>query len=48
MRWVDLEDLLQNLDDDQLEALQDYEKQLAKRTAGENQRLRKAMGAGEE
>ena len=44
-RWVDLEDLLQNLDGDQLKPLEAYEKKLAKRMAGEKKRLREAMEA---
>ena len=47
-RWVDLEDLLQNLDGAQLKPLEDYEKKLAKRMAGQKKRLREAMEADEE
>ena len=42
-RWVDLEDLLQNLEGDELKPLEDYEKKLARRMAGEKKRLREAM-----
>ena len=48
IRWVDLEDLLQNLDGDQLKPLEAYEKELAKRMAGEKKRLREAMEADAE
>jgi hypothetical protein len=47
-RWVALEDLLQNLDDEELKPLQEYEKKLAKRMAGERKRLRQAMEEGDE
>ena len=47
-RWVDLEDLLQNLDGAQLKALEAYEKALVKRMTGEKQRLREAMSEDQE
>jgi hypothetical protein len=47
-QWVDLDDLMTNLTDDELKPLVRYEKALAKRMAHAKKRLRAAAQADED
>ena len=40
VRWVDLDDLVENLDDEDLQPLEEYEKKLARRMSAQRRHLR--------
>jgi hypothetical protein len=42
VRWVDLDDLVENLDDEDLQPLEEYEKKLARRMSAQRRHLRRA------